>query len=110
MSDTTLPTARPVSLITIAFFFVLFAAALLVTHHFYHPAPVAPYNAAPENLTKDLQWRATAASRRAFLKQVQTEQEKRLHTYAWIDRKAGVIQLPIERAMELTAQKYGAQR
>lgn len=110
MSDTPIAKARPVSLITIIFLFVLFAAALLVAHHFYAPTQVAAYNAAPENLSKDLQWRATASARREMLKEVKAEQTKKLDSYAWIDRKAGVVQLPIERAMELTAEKYGAKK
>ena len=31
------------------------------------------------------------------------EQLKRLDTYRWIDKKAGIAQIPIERAMELLA-------
>lgn len=30
------------------------------------------------------------------------EQEKQLNTYGWVDEKAGVAHIPIERAMELT--------
>jgi hypothetical protein len=110
MSDTTTLRARPVSLFTIIFLFVLFAAALFVAHHFYHPASVAAYNAAPENLTKDLGWRATAAARREALQQTRAEQTKKLEGYGWVDRNAGVVHLPIERAMELTVQKYGAKK
>jgi hypothetical protein len=30
--------------------------------------------------------------------------KKQLGSYGWVDRKAGVVRIPIERAMELTAQ------
>ncbi|MEY4688241.1 MAG: hypothetical protein RIR76_2264, partial [Verrucomicrobiota bacterium] len=30
--------------------------------------------------------------------------------YTWIDRNAGTVQLPIRRAMELTAAEYGAKK
>jgi len=30
--------------------------------------------------------------------------KERLRSYGWVDRKAGVVRIPIERAMELTAQ------
>lgn len=110
MSDPIKTPARPVSLITIIFLFVLFTAALFVAHHFYRPAAVEAYNAAPENYAKDLAWRATAASRRTALAETKAEQEKKLNGYAWIDQKAGTVQLPIERAMELTVEKYGAQK
>jgi hypothetical protein len=33
------------------------------------------------------------------------EQEKQLNSYGWVDEKAGVAHIPIERAMELTAQR-----
>ena len=110
MSNPVQTPARPVSLFTILCLFVLFAAALLVAHYLYRQSAVAPYNAAPENLSKDLQWRATAASRREALTEVKTEQTKKLNSYSWIDQKAGVVHLPIERAMELTAEKYGANK
>jgi hypothetical protein len=110
MSNPIPTSARPVSLVTIIFLFVLFAAALLVARYLYHPASVAAYNAAPENLSKDLQWRATAESRRAALTELKAEQTKKENTYAWIDQTAGVVQLPIERAMELTVEKYGAKK
>lgn len=32
-------------------------------------------------------------------------QEKELNSYGWVDEKAGVARIPIERAMELTAQR-----
>jgi hypothetical protein len=32
-------------------------------------------------------------------------QEKQLHSYGWVDEKAGVAHIPIERAMELTVQR-----
>ncbi|MEA3212566.1 MAG: hypothetical protein QOE70_5623 [Chthoniobacter sp.] len=32
-------------------------------------------------------------------------EEARLHTYGWIDRNAGLIHVPIERAMDLIAER-----
>jgi hypothetical protein len=32
-------------------------------------------------------------------------QENQLNSYGWVDEKAGVAHIPIERAMELTAQR-----
>lgn len=110
MSDTLRTPARPVSLFTIVFLFVLFALGLIVAHHYYSPAAVAPYNATAENLSKDLAWRATAKSRRDTLAQVKAEQTEKQNSYGWVDQKNGVVRLPIERAMELTAARYGAQK
>lgn len=108
MSDSSVPPARPVSLITIVLLLGLCSAFLLVVRYLYQPAPVAAFNAAPENLTKDLEWRATAASRRQALVELRAREAKQAGTYAWVDQKAGVVQLPLERAMELTVQQYRA--
>jgi hypothetical protein len=105
MSDST--SSRPVSLFAVVGIFVLLAVGLFVAHHFYAPAAVTPQDAAAENLTKDLQWRATAEARRTALTELKDGQQQELQSYAWIDQKAGTVRLPIERAMELTAQKYG---
>ncbi len=110
MSDASATPARPVSLLTIVFLFALFATFLLAIRWFYEPAMVSPQNAAAENLTKELEWRATAAVRREVLTAQRETEAKQATTYAWIDQKAGVVQLPIARAMELTAQKYGAKK
>jgi hypothetical protein len=33
------------------------------------------------------------------------EEERQLNSYGWVDEKSGVVRIPIERAMELTAQR-----
>lgn len=110
MTDTTENPARPVSLFTIAFLFVLFASFVYVVRKVYTPSAMAPQNALAENASKDNAWRATSESRRATLVEVRDEQAKKAGSYGWVDQKAGVVHLPIERAMELTAQQYGAKK
>ena len=39
----------------------------------------------------------------AALAAVRAEEAERLHGYAWVDRGAGVVRIPIERAMDLVA-------
>ena len=48
--------------------------------------------------------------KRAHESGLRAKQEKQLASYAWVDQKSGVVQLPIDRAMALTAQGYGAQK
>jgi len=36
---------------------------------------------------------------------MRTREEAELHSYGWVDRQAGVVRLPIDRAMELMAQR-----
>jgi hypothetical protein len=39
------------------------------------------------------------------LRSLRAREDSTLETYGWIDRKAGVIRIPIERAIELTAER-----
>ncbi len=110
MSDISAQPARPVSLFTIVFLLAIFAAFLLVIRYFYEPTVVSSFNAPPDNLSKDVEWRASSDTRHKALIEVRQNEAKQTQNYAWADQKAGVVQLPIERAMELTAQKYGAKK
>ena len=42
---------------------------------------------------------------RTELQGVILSQEQRLNSYGWVDEKAGVVRIPIERAMQLIAQR-----
>ena len=33
------------------------------------------------------------------------QEEQTLHSYGWVDQQAGVVRIPIDRAMELLAQR-----
>jgi hypothetical protein len=110
MSDPTATPARPVSLFTIVFLMAVFAAFLLVIRWFYHPSATAAFNGTPENLPKDLEWRANADARRKVLREVREKEASEATTYGWVDKNAGVVRLPVDRAMELTAEKYGAKK
>lgn len=39
------------------------------------------------------------------LKQLQATEEANLTTYGWLDRKNGIVHIPIERAMDLLLQR-----
>ena|SRR5258707_877651 len=112
MSDATSMPARPVSLFTTVFVLVLFAAFLLLVRRYYSPTALAPQNAEAENFSKDkdLAWKASSESRRKALADLRKGQADRAKSYAWVDQKAGVVQLPIERAMELTVEQYGTKK
>lgn len=108
MSDYSDNPARPVSLFTIGFLLVLFAAFLFVVKKFYAPAEAAPFNSAAANLPKDksLDWRATQEARRVTLTQVREEQQKTATTYGWANKDAKVVRLPIDPAIKLTVKDY----
>ena len=110
MSDSTANSPRPVALITIAFFFALAAVGLGVVSYYYKAAPSAPQNTQAENLPKDLAWKATPATRKEALAALRDKQAKQAASYAWVNKDAGVVQLPIERAMQLTVEQYGSKK
>ena len=102
---------RPVSLVVVlaimgcfALFFVLMYFCLLP-----HPSVLPRYGAA-EKLPEDQRWSATAGGRKAYLADLRSKQEKQAATYAWLDQKTGVVQLPIDRAMELVVQDYNKKK
>ena len=42
---------------------------------------------------------------REDFQKIYAEQQQELESYAWVDRKAGVVRIPIERAMDLLLEK-----
>lgn len=110
MSDTPGTPPRPVSLFTIVLLMALFASFLLVIRWFYQPAATAAFNAAPDNLPKDLEWRANADARRKTLRELREKEAADATSYGWVDKDAGVVRLPIERAMDLTAEHYAKKK
>jgi len=107
MSDQPDPAPRPVSLVAVAALFVLLSLFGLITLRVYtHHRPAAPQNEAPENLSKDLAWKATPESRKAALADLRAKQALQAVSYGWVDQKAGIVQLPISRAMELVVEAH----
>ena len=44
-------------------------------------------------------------SPRNEMAEMRSAEDKILHSYGWIDEQKGIVRIPIERAMELTAQR-----
>jgi hypothetical protein len=108
MTEVTPSKPRPVSLVAILAILTCFALFLVPVRILYlRHLPAAPQNEAPERLSKDLAWKATPESRREALAELLARQAKQAGSYAWVDRKAGIVQVPIDRAMELIVREYG---
>jgi hypothetical protein len=108
MSDLIPTKPRPVSLVAVLAILGCFALFLVPVRLLYlRHLPPAPQNEAPEALSKDLAWKATPGDRRDYLAALVAKQEKQASSYAWVDRKAGIVQVPVDRAMELIVQQYG---
>jgi hypothetical protein len=111
MSEPSAPAPRPVSLVAVAAVFILLSVfAVMAERAYLRGRPAAPQNEAPDNLSKDLAWRATPETRRQYLADLRQKQKKQAETYAWVDQKAGVVQLPIDRAMDLIVEEQGAHK
>lgn len=39
------------------------------------------------------------------LQQLRSEEDKQLHSYGWVDEKAGIVHIPIDRAKDILAQQ-----
>jgi hypothetical protein len=108
MTEPAAPSPRPVSTFAVAAVFVLLSIfGLLARQAYLGSRPAAPQNELPDNLGKDLAWRATPVSRRAFLDDLRRAQAKQGASYGWVDQKNKVVQLPIERAIELIVKENG---
>ena len=67
-----------------------------------NPAPASPF-AGTRQLPSGPQLQVNPAS--GFAESSDAEQEQSLESYAWENRAAGTVRVPIERAMELLLQK-----
>jgi hypothetical protein len=106
MSDPAAPAPRPVSTLAVAAIFILLSVFGVLAHKVYLGSrPAAPQNEQPDNLGKDLAWRATPEARRAYLAGLRKAQAKQAQSYAWVDQKKGIVQIPIDRAMDLIVKE-----
>jgi hypothetical protein len=106
----TAPSPRPVSSLAVAAVFVLLSLYGVITLRVYVPnRPAPPQNQAPDNLPRDLElsWKATPVMRTAYLTGLRRRQAEQKLSYGWVDRKAGIVQVPVARAMELIVREYG---
>ncbi len=97
--DPALPATAPrrAPLIAVLAIFALFALFLVVLYFVYVPRDTGVF---PDDGIR------TPEQRRKILADLQAKQAKQAASYGWVDQKAGVVQLPIDRAMELTVQQY----
>jgi hypothetical protein len=92
--------ARRILLITAGCVGLVFASigGLALIYKTYAPGQ----RAAPPRVFPEPRLAVDEAAQRADL---EARQRTRLSNYRWIDRQAGIIGIPIERAMELIAQR-----
>ncbi|MBI3884812.1 MAG: hypothetical protein HY302_03670 [Opitutae bacterium] len=49
----------------------------------------------------------TPADRRALLAEHRAKETAAATSYGWVDQKAGIVRLPLDRAIELTVKEHG---
>ncbi len=77
--------------------FALFLLIVLVAYLPQRPAPIAQGTLTPEERVERLT-------------QLRAKEKKQATSYAWIDQSKGVVQLPLDRAVELTIQELQAKK
>ncbi len=97
------PQRTPVFTTVIVILSVLFFGWLV--NKSYHPTPkgFATVTADPADFSEDQRWKLTAEGRAQHLTEMQQKEEVEATTYSWVDQPAGVVHIPIDRAIELTA-------
>ena len=55
-------------------------------------------------------WKLTSEGRKSRLAEVRAKSQSAATTYGWVDQNAGVVRLPIERAMELSVAELKAKQ
>ena len=87
--------------------FVIFLVLLYLA---YLPQRRAAAEVDLSRIPPDEQWKFTPAGRQAHLDAMRAQERAAQTTYAWIDRSKGIVQLPIDRAMQLTLRDLNAGR
>jgi hypothetical protein len=54
------------------------------------------------------QWKFTPEGRQAHLDEMRAKEQAVASSYAWIDKDKGIVQLPVDRAVEITLQELKA--
>jgi hypothetical protein len=103
MSDPSAKPVWPTVLATIGVFGIFLLIVLLARGPAKSPDEIVT---APE----EERWRFTDDGRAGRLAEVQGRDRNEARSYRWLDRDAGWVQLPLERAMQLTVEELNAQR
>jgi hypothetical protein len=96
--------SKSVSWVSVAAVLGCFALFLLIIYIAYLPQREKTDEADLSQVSADDRWQYSPEGRAAKLQDLRAHEQTELTTYGWIDEKAGVVRLPIDRAMELTVQ------
>src|SRR5690242_2527429 len=86
---------------------IVFIAAYVVLHYFqvHEPAKIAGRNDLPDQAVANFPQPRLLVQPGGNLEQLRLAEDVDLNSYGWIDRNAGIVRVPVERAMELLLQR-----
>ena len=87
------------SLVSIIAIFALFALFGAVIYYIYLPGKTGVFVGDGVR---------TPTQRTEALAELRAKEAEQASSYGWVDQQAGVVRLPLERAMDLTVQQYTA--
>ena len=101
---------KPVSWISVAAIFGCFALFFVILYLAYLPNRKKPAEADLSQVPAEERWIYSPEGRAAHLSELHAREKTELNSYGWVDQKAGVVRLPIDRAMELTVRDLQAKK
>ena len=104
------PSKESVSWVSVAAVFGCFALFLFIIYLSYLPQREKTAEADLAQVSAEDRWQYSPDGRASRLAELHAHEQTELTTYGWIDQKAGVIRLPIDRSMELTVQALQAKK
>lgn len=84
--------------------FTVFLVIYLVARQ--KPAPVGDNT----EVTEENRWKFTQDGRQARLNELRGKEQTLATSYGWVDREAGVVRIPVDRAVEITIRELNGQR
>lgn len=102
--------SKSVSWVSVAAVFGCFALFLFIIYLAYLPQREKTVEADLSQVSADDRWQYSAEGRAARLADLRAREQTEQTTYGWVDQKAGVVRLPIDRAMQLTLQDLQAKK
>ena len=108
------PSAAPESRVNFWMTFLAVVGCFLIFVIVLDLAYVPERRLAPEvDLSKipaEEQWKYTPGGRQAHLDEMRAKEQAAASSYGWVDKSKGIVQLPIDRAMELTLRDIKSQQ
>lgn len=95
----------PSVFITLVVIIGCFLALALVVNLTYRRSHGPRVSVDISQVSEDQRWRYTPEGRKARLAEMRANEADLLGTYGWVDQSAGIVRVPVGRAMELIVKE-----